>query len=139
LLLYSVFSFLIFREISNSDYNAYIYDSVYINQQRVQVMKHTIDTKVIQELAAMSPEVKVYLEKEFPDAFKQKIDFTKDLVIDPEYPDVLVKCGSLNEDGLMIPKTIYNLSKDIWKLRTEVYRRATTEEIQLFIPDYKPG
>lgn len=70
-------------------------------------MTHTIDTKAIQELAAMSPEAKAYLEREFPEVF-----YT---------------------DG----KPTYRFT--INDAEGSEIREATTEEIQRFIPDYKPN
>lgn len=85
-------------------------------------MTHTIDTKAIQKLAAMSPEAKAYLEREFPQVFKSKIDHKTRYYI------------SENNDGmcLMMFKGVDNPIKKGWKL-------ATSEEIQRFIPDYKPN
>lgn len=38
-------------------------------------MKHIIDTKAIQELAEMSPEAKVYLERVFPECFNLEFKY----------------------------------------------------------------
>lgn len=77
-------------------------------------MKHTIDTKAIQELAAMSPEAKVYLERVFPEAFK--LGYYKDK----------------NQNSLLISTEPESMLKNYG------WHPANVEEIQRFIPYYKP-
>lgn len=101
-------------------------------------MTHTIDTKAIQELAATCPEARAYLEREFPEVFCT-INYNGDYLIDDTEPDVLVKSNGLNANGSVNSKSLHFANKSIFEHTKNTHRKATTEEIQRFIPDYKPN
>lgn len=119
-------------------------------------MTHTIDTKAIQELAETSPEARAYLEREFPEVFTEPVCCPSDLpafVIPPHEKhnvkqndwmisndsDILVSFIKYTDDDCFLAQTFITGTWKVQRLLGCQFRPATTEEIQRFIPDYKPN
>lgn len=111
-------------------------------------MKHTIDTKAIQELATMSPEVKVYLEREFPEAFTDlPIDKPCILTEDINYKDWFIFNGSpefiakptrRDKDKTFLGFLMCGDLSHFNEFFGHNIRKASVAEIQRFFPKHKP-
>lgn len=119
-------------------------------------MNHNIDTKAIQELAAMSPEAKAYLEREFPEVFTEpkRCPFDLPAFVIPAHKKHNVKSGDwmisnegnqlvmflkYTDDDCFLARTFFGGDWQTFRVLGFQYKPATTEEIQRFIPDYKPN